>query len=26
MTREEKSAISHRGRALKLLLEALRNG
>ncbi|MGX5145199.1 non-canonical purine NTP pyrophosphatase, partial [Enterobacter hormaechei] len=24
--REEKSAISHRGRALKLLLEALRNG
>ena len=26
LTREEKSAISHRGRALKLLLEALRNG
>nr|WP_318383030.1 XTP/dITP diphosphatase [uncultured Enterobacter sp.] len=26
MTREEKSAISHRGQALKLLLEALRNG
>ncbi|MGP4880026.1 non-canonical purine NTP pyrophosphatase, partial [Klebsiella pneumoniae] len=24
--REEKSAISHRGQALKLLLEALRNG
>lgn len=26
LTREEKSAISHRGQALKLLLEALRNG
>ena len=26
LSREEKSAISHRGRALKLLLEALRNG
>lgn len=26
MTRDEKSAISHRGQALKLLLEALRNG
>ncbi|EAB7133171.1 non-canonical purine NTP pyrophosphatase, partial [Salmonella enterica subsp. enterica serovar Enteritidis] len=24
--REEKSAISHRGQALKLLLDALRNG
>ncbi|EGT5683738.1 XTP/dITP diphosphatase [Cronobacter turicensis] len=26
LTREEKSAISHRGQALKLLLEAMRNG
>lgn len=26
LSREEKSAISHRGQALKLLLEALRNG
>ncbi len=26
LTREEKSAISHRGQALKLLLDALRNG
>ncbi|SFR10822.1 XTP/dITP diphosphohydrolase [Enterobacter sp. kpr-6] len=26
LTREEKSAVSHRGQALKLLLEALRNG
>ncbi|MGP3591394.1 XTP/dITP diphosphatase [Vagococcus sp. WN89Y] len=26
LTRDEKSAISHRGQALKLLLEALRNG
>lgn len=26
LTREEKSAISHRGQALKLLLEAIRNG
>ncbi|MGY5955490.1 XTP/dITP diphosphatase [Kosakonia sp. BK9b] len=26
LTREEKSALSHRGQALKLLLEALRNG
>ncbi|MDU5687172.1 MAG: non-canonical purine NTP pyrophosphatase, partial [Kluyvera cryocrescens] len=26
LTREEKIAISHRGQALKLLLEALRNG
>ena len=26
LTREERSAISHRGRALKLLLEARRNG
>ncbi|EPR9104012.1 XTP/dITP diphosphatase [Cronobacter sakazakii] len=26
LTREEKSAVSHRGQALKLLLEAMRNG
>ncbi|ATF91082.1 dITP/XTP pyrophosphatase [Cedecea neteri] len=26
LTRDEKSAISHRGKALKLLLEAMRNG
>ena len=26
LTREEKSAISHRGQALKLLLDTLRNG
>ncbi|WP_290124596.1 non-canonical purine NTP pyrophosphatase, partial [Shigella dysenteriae] len=26
LTHEEKSAISHRGQALKLLLDALRNG
>ena len=26
LSREEKSAISHRGQALKLVLEALRNG
>ena len=26
LSREEKSAISHRGQALKLLLDALRNG